>query len=75
MHRGPLIPVVSLAAGITLSKIVELPWWFGAIFIVPAIALYAYILTASNNPVAAFKWGKWHILWVILLFLGIGLTN
>ncbi|MDE6561886.1 MAG: ComEC/Rec2 family competence protein [Muribaculaceae bacterium] len=75
MHRGPLIPVVSLAAGITLSKIVELPWWFGAIFIVPAIALYAYILTASNNPVAAFKWGKWHILWVILLFLGIGVTD
>ena len=75
MHRGPLIPVVSLAAGITLSKIAELPWWFGAIPIVPAIALHAYILKASIDPVAAFKWGKWHILWVILLFIGIGIID
>lgn len=75
MYRGPLIPLLSLAGGITLSKVVELPWWYGVISIALAIALYVYILRVSTDPVAAFKWGKWHILWVMFLFFGIGITD
>ncbi len=75
MHRGPLIPVLSLAGGIILSKLLEMPWWVGSIPIALAITLYLFILRSSSDPVSAFRLGKWHIAWVILLFVGIGVTD
>lgn len=72
MQRGPLIPALSLAGGITLSKVFELPWWCGSLPIALSIAFYAFILISSSDPVSAFRVGKWHILWVVLLFLGLG---
>lgn len=75
MHRGPLIPVLSLAAGIALSKIAELPLWLGAIPIFLGIALYLYLLESSKDPVTSFRLGKWHKVWIALLFLGIGLID
>lgn len=75
MHRGPLIPMLSLAAGITLSRFLELDRWWGTIFIFLAIALYLYLLRISSDPTVSFRIGKWHILWVGLLFSGIGMTD
>ena len=75
MYRGPLIPTLSLAAGIIVSNAGELPWWCGVILILSALFLCAYILRISTDPVSAFRIGKWHILWVVLLFMGIGLTD
>lgn len=72
MHRGPLIPALSLAIGIALSNVFEMPWWCASIPIAIAIAIYVYILKSSSDPVSAFKIGKWHIIWVMILFLGIG---
>ncbi|MDE6023068.1 MAG: ComEC/Rec2 family competence protein [Muribaculaceae bacterium] len=73
--HGPLIPTLSLAAGIAASYIAGMQWWIGVFPIVVAIGLYLYILYSSSNPIAAFKVGKLHIVWVILLFLGIGLID
>ncbi|MDE6632728.1 MAG: ComEC/Rec2 family competence protein, partial [Muribaculaceae bacterium] len=75
MHRGPLIPVLSLAGGISLAKILGLTWWWGGFPILLAILLYLYLLKYSTDPVATFKMGKWHIVWVVLLFFGIGITD
>ncbi len=75
MHRGPLIPTLALAAGIAVSYAGGLPWWFGAILIALAVGMYFFLMHASKTPVVAFKIGKWHFLWVILLFMGIGLTD
>ena len=75
MHRGPLIPVVSLAAGIFFSKIMDMPWWFGTVCIIIAIAFYRYILASSIDPVISFRMGKWHIVWIVFLFAGIGITD
>lgn len=75
MHRGPLIPTLSIASGIVLSKLLNLPWWCGSIPMSIAFLIYLFLLDASKDPVSAFKWGKWHIVWVMFLFLGIGITD
>lgn len=75
MHKGPLIPTVALGAGIAASYVCRLPWWCGVIPICMAIAVYSYIHIHSKDPIASFRLGKWHFVWVVLLFLGIGLTD
>lgn len=75
MHRGPLIPVLSLAGGITISNVSGLSWWCGSIPIALSIFLYLYLQKSSTDPIATFRIGKWHIVWVVLLFLGIGMTD
>lgn len=75
MQRGPLIPTLALAAGITASACWRLAWWWGIVPIALAIAVYLYILKASKDPVLSFRMGKWHVVWVVLLFLGVGLTD
>lgn len=75
MLKGPLIPVLSLAGGITFSKVLELPWWCGSVPIALAVLLYLYLQKSSTDPVSSFRVGKWHLLWVMLLFLGIGITD
>ncbi len=75
MHRGPLIPTLSLAAGIALSHLTGVSWICGIIPIGIGIGWYLYLIKSSQDPVSAFRRGKWHIAWVILLFLGIGLTD
>ncbi len=75
MLRGPLIPLISLAAGIILSYLISLPWWSGIVPIAIAIFFYIYILRISINPVVAFRIGKWHMVWVVGIFTGIGIMD
>lgn len=74
-HNPSLIPALMLAAGIVLSSATGKAWWVGIIPIALAIGLYVLILNKSGNPVAAFRLGKWHVAWSILLFLGIGMVD
>jgi len=69
---GALIPVISLAVGIIVGAMADLNWWWGIIFIVMAVVVYLAIMHYSGDPVKAFRFGKWHIAWVILIFLGVG---
>ncbi|MDE6510719.1 MAG: competence protein ComEC family protein, partial [Muribaculaceae bacterium] len=64
-----------MGAGIVVSYACELPWWSGIITITVALVVYLCILNLSKDPVSSFRFGKLHILWVVLLFLGIGLTD
>ena len=75
MLKGPLIPTLSLASGILLSATFGLQWWWGAIPIGMALGIYLLILSRSKDPVISFRMGKMHIVWVVLLFAGIGLTD
>ena len=75
MYKGPLIPTLALAAGIGGSYLCAIPWWFGIIPIASAGVIYLLILNASKNPVVSFRLGKWHMVWVIILFVGIGVTD
>lgn len=75
MHKGPLIPTLALAGGIVASAVLGLPLWIGSIPVALAIGIYLYLLYSSKDPVSAFRKGKWHPLWVILLFIGIGITD
>ncbi|MDE5871064.1 MAG: ComEC/Rec2 family competence protein, partial [Muribaculaceae bacterium] len=75
MQKGPLIPTLSLAAGIATSAACQVPWWCGIFPIAIAVTLYSLILKASKDPVASIRFGKWHIIWVILLFAGIGVLD
>lgn len=73
--KGPLIPTLFLAAGIAAGYLLGLPWWSGIVPIAIGIAIYLYILCKSRNPVVAFRFSKWHHVWVALIFMGIGLTD
>ena len=75
MHKGPLIPTLSLACGITASAALHMSWWWGALPVTLAIGIHIYLLNASKDPVEAYRIGKWHIVWAVLLFFGIGLTD
>ncbi|MDE6018398.1 MAG: ComEC/Rec2 family competence protein [Muribaculaceae bacterium] len=75
MHKLPFIPALSLSFGIALSSITGLAWWFGAIPVILGIALYFFILYSSSDPISTFKLGKWHAVWVVLIFAGIGMID
>ncbi|MBD5275186.1 MAG: ComEC/Rec2 family competence protein [Bacteroides sp.] len=75
MYKGPLVPTLALASGIGGSYLCALPWWCGVIPIAIAIAIYLFLLGSSKNPVASFRMGKWHVVWVVILFAGIGVTD
>lgn len=76
MSRNPtLIPATTLAAGILVSSATGAAWWCGIIPMAAAICLYLLIMRKSGNPVAAFRYGKWHPAWTALLFIGIGMVD
>lgn len=72
---GPLIPTISLAGGIVCSYAFNISMWIGIIPIILAIGTYLLIQRKSDNPVDAFRMGKWHMAWVVLLFTGIGIMD
>lgn len=72
---GPLIPVLSLSAGIIAGHVLGFQWWCGVIPIAMAIGIYFILLSVSGNPMKAYRIGKWHPLWVMILFVGIGMTD
>lgn len=64
-----------LAAGIAVSHIALLHWGWGIGMIAASGVIYVLLLMKSGNPVAAIRMGKWHDVWVVLLFVGIGITD
>lgn len=70
-----LLPTLSLSFGIVLASMAALSWWWGVILIALALLGYLLILRQSNDPVRAFKAAKWHAVWVVSLFLGIGMLD
>ena len=72
---GPLLPLMSIAMGIAISSAANLSWLCGILPIVSAIAVYYVLMTKSGNPVAAYRLNRWHNLWIVALFSGIGMID
>ncbi len=75
MIKGPLIPAFSLAGGIAVSAIYDISWVLGIIPVALGLLLYFHILRSSKDPVSSFRMSKWHTVWIVLLFLGIGMID
>ncbi len=73
--HGPLIPTLSLVAGIAVGYVIGMPWWIGIIPVIVAVVIYLLILNASSDPYSAFRMAKWHFVWVIFMFFGVGLVD
>lgn len=70
-----LIPTVALAAGIVVSASVGLPWWSGLVLLLISAVCYWAIMRKSGDPVSAYRLGKWHLVWVALLFAATGIID
>lgn len=73
--HGPLLPAASLAAGIAIGFLIGAPWWAGIFPVAFALIAYGSILYGSGSPMAALRLNKLHAVWIILLFLGIGIAD
>lgn len=75
MKIRSLYTTLALASGIMLSSFANMSWWPGIAIINLSVLCYLCILNRSGDPVKAFKAGKWHTTWVVLLFCGIGMMD
>lgn len=73
--RGMQLPALSLALGIGIAAATDCIWWVGLILIGAGIAIYIALLNASGNPLSAYRLNRWHSVWIIILFIGIGLSD
>ncbi|MDE6697218.1 MAG: ComEC/Rec2 family competence protein, partial [Muribaculaceae bacterium] len=75
MYKGPLIPALTLALGIFISSVSQMVWWIGILPIIIGSTLYFFLLRKSSDPIITYRMAKWHILWVMLIFVGIGMID
>lgn len=75
MKIGSLLPALSIAAGIVTSSAFELSWISGAVSVAMAAAVYMVLMRLSSDPVRTLSLGKYHFIWVALLFAGIGVID
>ncbi|MDE5839385.1 MAG: hypothetical protein K2H49_00545, partial [Muribaculaceae bacterium] len=73
--KGSLIPALALATGIALSRMTGMVWWFGMIPLLSGIIIYIFLLNVSTDPVRAYRTGKWHAAWILLIFTGTGIID
>lgn len=69
-----LIPLAGLITGILAGMILKEPFW-GAIPLLGGLAFYFGILRRSVTPVASYRLNKRHVIWIFLLFAGIGILD
>lgn len=69
-----LIPLLALIIGIFIGDSIQLPSW-GLIPILVACASYLLILKKTSTPLLALKRNKSHMVWVFLIFAGIGILD
>lgn len=69
-----LIPLIALITGILLGDNLKLPVW-GIIPVSLAIVYYGLVLKKSSIPSVSLKYKKHHLIWIFLLFCGIGMLD
>lgn len=72
---GPILPALSLAGGITTGYFLGSLWWIGIVPLIASLAIYFFFLRYSRDPVKAYRIGRFHTVWVVLLFIGIGMID
>lgn len=75
MRWGVIEATAGLAAGIAVSHLASLHWSWGLGAIVISVCIYFLLLKTTGNPIKSIRLGKWHHAWVILLFIGIGISD
>ncbi|MDE6027533.1 MAG: hypothetical protein K2G23_05645, partial [Muribaculaceae bacterium] len=74
MNAPMLRPFLSLECGIFLASL-GFGIWAGALAILTGCAIYILLMSVKHNPVKAFRFYKFHHLWILWWFIGIGVIN
>ncbi len=74
MKHPFLLLTPALVAGILLGSLLPLPFWMGPALVLLALTLYLWLTGATLDPVKAIRRSSWHLVWVILLFVGVGMA-
>ncbi|MDE6335058.1 MAG: hypothetical protein K2L34_00675 [Muribaculaceae bacterium] len=69
-----LIPLLALIIGILIGDSIQLPAW-GLVPMLVACATYFLILKKTATPLLALKHNKSHLVWIFLIFAGIGIFD
>ena len=69
-----LLPPLALIAGILIGDSISLPAW-GILPILAGCLVYLFLLKDSSAPLKALKNNKRHNIWIVLIFLGIGIID
>ena len=70
-----IFPLLGLTIGIFASADLNSGIFFGVICIAISILIWCVLHFISSNPILNYKYNKFHILWVVILFTGIGAIN
>lgn len=69
-----LIPLLAFIIGIFIGDSIQLPAW-GLVPILVGCVTYLIILKKTSTPLLALKRNKSHMVWVFLIFAGIGIFD
>ncbi len=69
-----LLPLIGLIAGIVIGDYVDGPLW-SALPILGALLVYLVILRKSRIPMMAFRLNRRHSIWIVMLFMGVGMLT
>ena len=72
MNLKFLYPLIGLILGIYISAEMMQGYGPGLTCLGVALAIWAFLNIKSKNPVIGWKYSKFHFLWVLILFAGIG---
>lgn len=63
-----------LIAGILIGAHFELSFFVGMVVIAASLLIYFILTRATLDPNKALKRSVWHMMWVVILFLGLGIV-
>lgn len=69
-----LTPLLALIIGILIGDSIQLPAW-GLFPMLIACATYFFILRKTATPLLSLKHNKSHLVWIFLIFAGIGIFD
>ncbi len=69
-----LIPLISIIGGIIAADYGCGPLTAGILFAI-GVVIYLTLLTISKGPLLSYRYSRFHVAWVILLFAGIGIIT
>lgn len=69
-----LIPLIAIIGGIIAADNGCGPLTAGILFAI-GVAIYLVLLAVSRGPLLSYRYSRYHVAWVVLLFAGIGIIT
>ncbi|MBD5357064.1 MAG: ComEC/Rec2 family competence protein [Bacteroides sp.] len=69
-----LLPLIGLILGIVAASYINNPLW-SSLPVASALILYFSLIRKPYNPILAIKLNKFHRVWIVLLFGGVGMLT